>query len=142
MRHTGGTILSIDLDNNGVKDLVIGDVTEPNLISMLMVDTEGGIDSVTTFNNDFPLSSGGGAPAVNMTLFPGAFYEDVTNDGVKDLLVSPNANASALDHRSLWLYKNNGSNTNPVFEFVTDGFLQKDQIDWGLGATPAFENIL
>lgn len=142
LRHTGGTILSLDLDNNGVKDLVIGDVTEPNLISLLMVDTQGGIDSAVTFNNDFPFSSGGAAPAVNMTLFPGAFYEDVTNDGVKDLLVSPNANASAIDHRSLWLYKNNGTNTSPVFEFVTDGFLQQEQIDWGLGATPAFENIV
>jgi len=140
-RHTGGTILSLDLDNNGVKDLVIGDVTEPNLISLLMVDTEGGIDSAITFNNDFPFSAGGAAPAVNMTLFPGAFYEDVTNDGVKDLLVSPNANASALDHKSLWLYKNNGTNTSPIFEFVTDAFLQEGMIDWGLGSTPAMEDI-
>ncbi|MFY7972388.1 MAG: T9SS type A sorting domain-containing protein [Flavobacteriales bacterium] len=140
-RHTGGTILSLDLDNNGVKDLVLGDVTEPNLVSLLMVDTEGGIDSAITFNNDFPFSSGGAAPAVNMTLFPGAFYEDVTNDGVKDLLVSPNANASALDHKSLWLYKNNGTNTSPVFEFVTDAFLQEGMIDWGLGATPAIEDV-
>ncbi|MEN9348213.1 MAG: hypothetical protein RLZZ77_1724 [Bacteroidota bacterium] len=140
-RHTGGTILSLDLDNNGVKDLVLGDVTEPNLVSLLMVDTEGGIDSAITFNNDFPFSSGGAAPAVNMTLFPGAFYEDVTNDGVKDLLVSPNANASALDHKSLWLYKNNGTNTSPVFEFVTDAFLQEGMIDWGLGAAPAIEDV-
>jgi hypothetical protein len=141
LRHTGGTILSVDLDNNGIKDLVLGDVTESNLVSLYMEDAVSGLDSAAFFNTDFPFSALGSAPAVNMSVFPGAYYEDVTNDGVKDLLVSPNASAQTLDRKSVWMYKNEGSNTLPVFEWVQDDFLQATMIDWGLGAHPVIEDV-
>lgn len=141
LRHTGGTILSIDLDNNGIKDLVLGDVTEKNLVSLYMEDAISGLDSASFFTTDFPFSSLGGAPAVDMPVFPGAYYEDVTNDGVKDLIVSPNASAQALDRSSVWVYKNTGTNSLPVFEWMQNNFLQSTMIDWGLNAYPVVEDI-
>ena len=42
-RHTGSTLLAIDLNNDGLKDLIVGDVDYPGLIAL----TNGGSSAVT-----------------------------------------------------------------------------------------------
>lgn len=133
--HTGGTLCQIDLDNNGLKDLIIGDVTETYLVAAYMVDTPSLLDSLDHADANFPALVGGG-PAVDLPLFPAAFYLDVTNDNVKDLLVSTNAFASAQDRASMWCYRNTGTNSQPNFQFQGTSFLQSDMIDFGTNAYP------
>ncbi len=133
--HTGGTVTTIDLDNNGQKDLILSDVTEANDGALLIVDAMNGVDSVASAVYDFPATYGPSS-AVDLNLFPGNFYEDVNNDGVKDLLVSPNASSEAEDLFSILLYLNNGTNSLPVFELVTTNFLQGESIDLGTSCFP------
>jgi hypothetical protein len=133
--HTGGSVLTLDLDNNGMKDLVISDVTEHNDAALKIMDASNGVDSVASVSYDFPAVYGG-STAVNMQLFPGNFYEDVNNDGVKDLIVSPNASSDGEDRQSMWLYLNTGTNSLPVFQFVTTTFLQDNMIDLGTSCFP------
>jgi Secretion system C-terminal sorting domain/FG-GAP-like repeat len=134
-RHTGGTLLSVDLDQNGIKDLIIGDVTEDYLTSIQMAASVDALDSAIIEHNDFPATFSNTAQAV-MKLFPGAFYEDIDGDGIHDLMVSPNATSEAEDRQSLWLYKNNGVNDLPEFEFLKTSFLQETMIDMGTGTYP------
>lgn len=133
--HTGGSVLTLDLDNNGMKDIVISDVTEQNDAALKLVDADNGVDSVASVSFDFPAIYGGSTP-VGLHVFPGNFYEDVNNDGVKDLIVSPNASSDAEDRQSMWLYLNNGTNSLPVFQFVTTTFLQDNMIDLGTSCFP------
>ncbi len=135
LRHTGGTILTLDLDNNGMKDLVISDVTESNDAALKIVEASNDVDSVASADYDFPATYNS-TQAVDLDLFPGNFYEDVNNDGVKDLIVSPNAYSDAEDRFGMLLYLNTGSNSLPIFEFETYTFLQDEMIELGTSCFP------
>jgi hypothetical protein len=140
LRHTGGTTAMFDLDNNGLKDLVIGDVSANSLIAAMLVESSTGQDSVSLVHYDFPASFGNGFPS-DMITFLGSYFIDVNNDAVLDLVVSPNAETDAADQRSLLLYLNEGTNDNPSFVRIQDNFLQSDMIDLGVGAHPTVGDV-
>ena len=43
--------------------------------------------------------------------------------------------------KSLWFYKNTGTNQLPNFNFVKNNFLQEDMIEVGDDSAPAFTDI-
>ncbi|MBA4322651.1 MAG: hypothetical protein C0408_07530, partial [Odoribacter sp.] len=133
IKHSGSTMLAIDLDGDADKDLILGDVTYPNLIAL----TNGGTtDSANMVSVDtlFPVYD----QPVHFFSFPVPCYIDVDNDGVKDLTVSPFASEPTYyeNFNSVWLYKNDGTNSSPVFHLQKKNFLQGDMIDVGAGAYP------
>ncbi|MCD4734930.1 MAG: T9SS type A sorting domain-containing protein [Bacteroidales bacterium] len=132
-RHTGSTFLLIDLNNDGIKDLVLGDVDYPNLIGLTNGGTQDSAYMISQ-NDSFPA----GSNPVNIFGFPLACYIDVDNNGIKDLIVSPFDPGlySSKNHKSTWLYLNYGSNTEPSFNYIKDNFIQQNMIDLGSGAFP------
>ena len=130
-RHTGGTISMIDLDDNGVKDIILGDVTESNLAAIYLADTPQGPDSAVAVANSFPQS-----PPVDLYLFPAAYYVDVTNDGIRDLLSAPNAIFGTEDIQGVRMYANQGTESQPDWIFQSTAFLQNQMVDVGHGAHP------
>lgn len=140
MRHTGGTTLAVDLDQNGLKDLILGDVTGNELFAVMLMESSNGQDSAFTAYFDFPATFSNTLPAV-MTTFLGAYYVDVNNDDVKDLLVSPNSFSDAEDRKSLMLYINEGENDLPAFVKIQDDFLQESMIDLGNSAYPVIFDV-
>jgi hypothetical protein len=137
VKHAGGkTILAIDVDGDSDQDLLFSESTCNQLYLLRNVGTVAA--PVVSSFSFFPPGS-----PVNFELFPGAYYEDVDFDNVKDLIVSPNiylndfpANFPNLNH-SNWLYRNTGTNTSPVFNFVKTNFMQDQMIDIGDNAVPA-----
>lgn len=134
-RHAGSTILALDIDNSGVLDLVIGDVSHPNLVLL----TNGGTapntnSSMISMDESFPSNT----TPVNMKLFPAAFYIDVDHDGVKDLIVGANAKGVSQNEKSILFYKNMGTNNLPNFTFKSKSFLQEEMIEAGTGSIPVF----
>lgn len=132
-KHSGSTLLAMDVNNNGVMDLILGDVAYPN-ITLLM---NGG----TTPNTNSPMiSQDHNYPSVahpaNMQLFPAMYWEDVDFDGKKDLIVAPNARTVSENQNSVQFFKNTGTNLLPSFVYQENNFLQKDMIDHGLGSIP------
>ena len=140
LRHTGGTTAMFDLDNNGLKDLIIGDVSANSLTAIMLVESSTGQDSASFVHYDFPATFGNGFPA-DLVTFLGSYFIDVNNDQLLDLVVSPNADNDALDQQSLLLYLNEGSNTVPLFVRVQDDFLQNGMIDLGVGAYPSVGDV-
>jgi hypothetical protein len=135
-RHDGSCELCIDLNNDGAKEFIVGDISYPN-ITML---TNGGTPTNSSFiakDTAFPANNGGTIP-INLTLFPCAYYVDVNYDGAKDLIASPNATKGAENCNSVVYYKNTGSNSFPVFKYEQSNFLQDNMIDVGEGAYPTF----
>lgn len=129
--HTGGTIAMIDLDGNGIKDIVLGDITEFNMAAVYLEDTPSGPDSAVAIAYNFPQS-----PPIDLYLFPAAYYVDVTNDGVSDLLAAPNAIFGVEDFQGVRMYINQGSQNNPEWSFQSMSFLQNQMVDVGHGAHP------
>ena len=131
--HVGSTVLSIDLDGNEVKDLLVGDISGSNIVSLINGgDLQSGI--MVSFDPNFPENT----VPVNMQVFPSPFYTDVNNDAIKDLVIAPNAPNTANNFSSTWLYSNSGTNEAPVFNWEEFAFMQDEMIDRGSNALPVF----
>lgn len=130
--HAGSTTLATDLDGDGDKELIIGDLS-CNTAYML---TNGG-DSLLA---DFISSDSLYPPSlpINLHKFVACFSMDVTFDGKKDLLVAPNALKISENFNSVFLYENTGTNELPQFTFTTNSFLQNEMIDVGEVSYPTF----
>jgi len=135
-KHAGSTLLAFDIDNDNDKDLILGDVSFNNLNLLI---NGGNSDSahVISVDSTFPKNHNN-TIAANMHIYPAAYYLDVTDDGIKDLIVTTNSKNNSENFESCWLYQNTGQNNNPDFNFVQTNFLQNDMIDLGTSAFPAF----
>lgn len=130
--HSGSTTLVFDANNDGKKDMLIGDVTCSNMYLV-----------VNSTNNQ--------APIMNQTIqqyppnhpividvFPAAYMVDVNNDGLRDLIASTNTSNAARNTNHVQLYTNNGTTGLNRFDFSTDAFLVGNMIDVAEGSSPAF----
>jgi hypothetical protein len=136
--HSGSTLLAIDIDGSGVKDLIIGDVSYPTMNLLVNGGTAPNTNSlIVSVDPAFPSNS----VAVNMQLFPAAYSVDIDFDGIKDLLVSPNARGVSENEQSLLYYKNTGSNAVSNFVYQTKSFLQEEMIEHGTGSIPVFADV-
>ncbi len=145
-RHGGTTITSLDLNNDGVKDLLTGDSYSPYLRSLMNIN--GNVDGVI----DLSLSDTT-FPAYNQSAFvptiPAAYIEDVDGDGVNDMLVAPNQLTdgstsyfdTSITKQVDWYYRNTGSNLNPNFELEQEGFFSSQMIDVGARSFPAMVDL-
>lgn len=134
-RHSGSTVLPIDLNNNGIMDLVLGDIAYSNLVMLMNGGTIPNTNSgMISFDAAFPSNT----VSADVTLYPGAYYADVNNDGKRDLLVTPSSKVGSENRNATWLYLNVGTDAAPIFEFEQDNFLQGEMIDVGTRSLPVF----
>jgi hypothetical protein len=135
-KHAGSTLLAIDIDNDNDKDLVLGDVSFNNL-NLLINGGDNQNAHMVSVDSVFPQNHNN-TIAANMHVYPASYYVDVTNDGVKDLIVTTNTQNNSENFESCWLYENVGQNNNPELNFAQTNFLQNDMIDLGKSAFPSF----
>ncbi len=133
VRHAGSTLLTLDINNNGRKDLILGDLSFDNLNLLYNAGTCQKA-WMNAQDNDFPSND----VPVNLPTFPTPFFLDLTHDGNKDLAVAPNAPQISEDRSVIWLYENVGTNELPRFVLRRQNFLSEDMIDVGTGAHPVF----
>jgi len=134
--HPGGkSLLLIDMDNDGDKDFLGG---HEQCDEFYFLENKGTAEEarMNEFSEDFPTPEN---PA-NFPIFPAGFFDDFDDDGINDLIVSPNTEYNpdkTINYgRSSWFYKNNGTNELPQFDFVTGTFLQSGMIDLGENSVP------
>ena len=134
-RHAGSTILALDMDANGVMELVLGDISYPNLTLLTNGGTTPNSNSAMIAQDpNFPSNT---TPAF-VDVHPAAFYADVNNDGVRDLIVAPSSTVGSENRKGIFHYDNLGNDNMPNFDYVEKGFLQNEMIEVGSGAYPVF----
>jgi len=128
--HSGSTLLTLDMDNDGDKEIILGDLSFTNLT---LLTNGGNKDTAHMIHQEvfFPQNS----IAANIDIFPAAFHVDVNNDGAKDLLAAPNMLNNAFDTKN-WYYQNTGTTANPVFTYQTNTFLVDQMVDVGTNSAP------
>ena len=137
-RHSGSTVLALDLNDDQVLDLILGDVSQHNLTALFNAGTAPNQNSpMNSKDVNFPSNT----TPVDMLLFPASFYIDVNHDQVNDLIVTTNADGGSKNKESVWFYKNIGSNHQPNFIYQENDFLQKDMIENGKGSIPVLEDL-
>lgn len=134
-RHAGSTVLAFDNDNDQVMDLLLGDVSFRNVV---LAENGGAIPndnaSIVSQDTSFPSYD----VPIDLELFPAMFLEDVNNDGLKDLICSPNIDDLVENTESVLFYKNTGTNSAPVFEFVQNNLIQDEAIETGERSNVSF----
>lgn len=137
-KHTGSTMLVVDLNGDGLKDLILGDIDYPNLIALY-----NGGTADTAFMIAFDTLFPPGTQPVNLYDFPVPSYVDIDHDGLKDLLVSSfDPQLKIPDNfESVWFYKNTGSTYLPKFTFQSKKLFQDLMIDVGSGSYPVFTDL-
>jgi len=134
-RHEGSTVLALDMNNNGVMDVVLGDIAYSDMIRLtnsgLAPNLDSGMDAI---ENSFPSNS----VPVDITIFPGAYHVDINNDGKRDLVVTPSSRVGSENRTATWYYLNTGTDLAPVFVYQQNDFLQGLMIDVGSRSLPVF----
>lgn len=133
-RHTGSTLSLLDINNDNVLDLLLGDVDFLSIKALI----NGGNNTealITEVIDSFPTVN-----PVNLSSFPSMQQIDVYNDGIPDLIASPfdPGLTRSAGYNSVWQY--NISESGELTK-VKESFLQDEMIDVGLGGYPVFAEI-
>jgi hypothetical protein len=137
LRHSGSSLLAIDLNNDNAVDLILGDVSHYNLTAL----TNGALPTDTALMTSMDANFPSNTTPVNLPIFPAPYYVDVNHDGIKDLIIGTNASGGSENLESVWYYKNIGTNENPNFSYVKKNFLQDQMIENGKGAIPVLVDL-
>lgn len=131
-RHAGSTTLSIDLTGNGLKDVMLGDISFEYIVLGRNTGTRQ-LAHVTSQDDTWPT---GGTP-VEVDFFPAIFHVDIDQDGVRDLIASPSQTLNAENIDVGWYYRNTGTEARPDFVFQDSQQFVRQSIDYGSNSAPA-----
>jgi hypothetical protein len=132
-RHAGSTILSTDLNGDGLSDVLIGDLLNPKISALYNSGSKSNA-YMSSKSQNWP----GGADSVNFVQFLGAFAVDVDRDNLKDIVISSNDPGRSENINNLWYYRNTGTASSPDYKLQTKSLFVSDMIDLGAGSDPCF----
>ncbi|MEO1257551.1 MAG: T9SS type A sorting domain-containing protein [Bacteroidota bacterium] len=134
--HGGTTLCLFDNDNDGDKELLMGD-----LINNKIVFGKNNGNSETAWMTEQDIIFPSYNTPIEISDFPATYFLDINNDGARDLIASPNQTWKSPDIETAWFYENTGSDQFPEFDLVQKDFFGEQILDFGTGANPVFIDV-
>lgn len=138
--HSGNILLSVDMDGDTDKDILLGDILGP---SLLYVENGGDIDSAYAISQDtlFPSYN----VPVRMENIAAPYILDLDNDNKEELLVA-NYNSDIFsgageNYENTMLYQNVSPTAAKQFQYIKNTFMTDEMIDVGSGSHPVFFDV-
>ena len=134
--HAGSTLLNLDANNDGLYDLLIGDLANSN---MTLAFNGGTTNNAWFIDQDihFPEYN----EVIEMPFFLGSFQIDFDFDGDQDLIATCNRKIGVQNVNNIWLYEKI-SNTDPQpYILVQKDFLVDGMIELGEFTAPTFIDV-
>lgn len=129
--HAGSTITILDLNDDAVMEVILGDISFNSLVALYNGGTVASA-FMTSEDTLFPSYN----VSADLPVFPAGYHLDVDGDGRRDLLVCPNAVSLSHNYESVWYYRNTGTDSAPVFNLQQRNLFQDRMLEFGEGALP------
>jgi hypothetical protein len=141
-QHAGSTITFLDMNQDGVKDMIYGDLSFKDLLLLINGRNQTPYvhkrDSVVAQDTLFPSNT----VRANHILFPASYYVDYDHDGKGELFVTTNATTGVKSADNVWLYENSGTHASPVLSYVGNHLpFHTESIDLGTRSIPVLVDI-
>lgn len=128
-RHSGSTVTAFDFDGNGLMDIMLGDISFDRLVLGL---NNGSVAEAWISEQDTAWNDAG--VIADIASFPAAYYVDIDQDGLRDIVGSPSVTLNGTDVDVMWYYRNVGTEAAPNFVFQNRKVLVEDMLDFGTAA--------
>ncbi|MBK6477839.1 MAG: T9SS type A sorting domain-containing protein [Saprospiraceae bacterium] len=135
VRHAGSTLLAWDRDQDRDYDLVIGDISSPNLIFL-----RNGGDSSAAWMNSQELKFPTNSISVDIPYFVSPFLADINNDGIKEFFAASNFQYGSDNYHCLWRY-DRSELIKSEYVFHSNSFITDETLDFGENTSPALADI-
>jgi len=134
--HSGSCLIAADLDGDGDKEVINGDILGNNILALY---NGGTLDSARIITQDTAYPSY--TKPVDMKIFPGPYILDVNNDGFKDFVATPCIYNGAVNIKNVHYYKNAGLSGSLIFSYQGDSLFVNEMIDVGSGANVTLADL-
>lgn len=134
--HSGSCALAPDLDGDGDKDFLNGDILGDNILYIQNTGTSTSA-YMSVQDTAFPSYN----TSINFRTFPATYYFDTDNDGNKDLISTGCIANASRNYNNVLFYKNTTNNTTNVFNYVKNSLYVEDMIEVGSGANVTLVDV-
>ncbi len=130
------SLMLFDQNHDGQADILMADYSCDS-IRFLKGSNINGYNVMQSVTSQFPNTLN----PIKMQS-PTAYYEDIDNDGLKDLVFSTN-NVNTIAKQSIWYYKNTAANASApdTYSLISKGLIQDQTIDVGFQSHPVLFDI-
>ncbi|MEO5905641.1 MAG: FG-GAP-like repeat-containing protein, partial [Saprospiraceae bacterium] len=136
-RHSGSTIMTLDVDFDSDKDAWLGDISSRTLVFLT-----NGLNSEDAWITDQETPFPSDDVPVDLPYFVAAYSVELDDDPEPELLAAVNSRSLAEDRQSVWRYDDDPFTDGPYkYQLTEKGWLQNEMIDLGSQSRPAFADI-
>jgi hypothetical protein len=135
------SMLMLDLNGDGIKDYVMGDLLHKSLIALINGRLQNSIKADSIVSQDTLFLSEGNTRQ-NFIEYPAAYYVDINGDHKNELVISTNSVKASKNVDNFWLYDVTRLGGNLQFSPSSGhDLLYRDMIDLGWRSVPAFTDV-
>lgn len=136
-RHSGSSILALDIDFDGDKDAWLGDISSRKLVFLT-----NGLNAqkawITEQDPSFPSQD----TVIDLPYFVAAYSVQLDDDPEPEFLAAINSRSLTQDKISVWRYDDDIFTDGPLdYQLEEKGFFQNEMIDMGSHSRPAVADV-